>query len=89
MRDYTVGQQPCQNFKQRMDGNENAMWGNVHECYCGHSKGNGCTKTVSFCENCYKDHHEGGYENCVCGGKGFDMAPNEGAKAINKGESNG
>ncbi len=68
MSKYEVGQQPCKNFKQQMTGE----FGNVHECYCGHSIGNGCDKTVSFCENCNIDHHEGGYESCQCKGKGFE-----------------
>ncbi len=69
MTKYEVGQQPCKNFKQKMTGE----FGNVHECYCGHSIGNDCGKTVSFCENCNSDHHEGGYESCQCKGKGFEL----------------
>lgn len=66
---FTVGQQPCQNFTPR----EYGSWGGMltHECYCGHKKGLDCTKSVAMCSNCMKDHHEGGYESCVCGGKGF------------------
>ena len=58
--DYSVGRQPCQNLK-RAPGSIAAApeLANVHECY------KGCGKTVSFCENCCRDHHEGGYETCV------------------------
>ncbi len=77
---YEVGQQPCKNFKQKMTGE----FGNVHECYCGHSIGNGCDKTVSFCENCFTDHHEGGYETCSCGGAGFNKLPSLQAEAERK-----
>jgi hypothetical protein len=44
----------------------------VHECFCGYSAGKTCGKLVSFCLNCSSDHHEDGYENCQCGGKGFE-----------------
>ena len=61
--DFTKGEQPCKNF----DGYE-AEWGNIerHTCY-GFTvigKERECDKTVSFCKNCNKDHHEGGYETC-------------------------
>lgn len=58
--DYSVGRQPCQNLK-RAPGDIAAApeLANVHECY------KRCGKTVSFCENCNRDHHEGGYETCV------------------------
>lgn len=55
---FTVGKQPCQDFKPEQDGNGLATWDNRHECYCG------CGKTTSFCLTCYKDHHEDGYETC-------------------------
>ncbi|KKM04559.1 hypothetical protein LCGC14_1763000 [marine sediment metagenome] len=58
--DFKEGQQPCQDFKPQIEANEHAMWENRHECYK-------CSGTVSFCENCYWDHHEGGYEKCVIG----------------------
>jgi hypothetical protein len=52
---YKKGRQPCVNFSA---ANEDHRWaGNVHECY-------NCQSTVSFCENCCKDHHENGYEHC-------------------------
>ena len=55
---YTVGRQPCDNYKAQKDGNAYNIWDNVHECFIG----DGCT--VSFCENCYSDHHSNGYESC-------------------------
>lgn len=55
---YETGQQPCRNFKAHREGNGYAEWDNVHCCiYC---KDN----TVSWCENCHKDHHAGGYDTC-------------------------
>jgi hypothetical protein len=70
--DFKSGQQPCQNYSPKQDGNGYGTWNNVHECFCGHSKGKTCGKAVSQCENCNRDHHEDGYENCQCGGKGFE-----------------
>lgn len=70
MANYTIGQQPCNNYIPQMEANEYATWANVHDCYCGHSKGKRCEGTVSFCENCNSDHHSNGYESCQCGGKG-------------------
>lgn len=55
--DYTVGQQPCQDLKRQRDGNCHGEWANAHCCYK-------CDMTVSYCENCNRDHHEGGYECC-------------------------
>jgi len=72
MRDFKSGQQPCQNFRPQIECNGYAEWVNVHECFCGYKAGHPCKKTVSFCLNCCKDHHEDGYENCQCGGKGFE-----------------
>jgi len=54
---YEAGKQPCDGFKQQLDGNAYATWGNVHQCYR-------CGGLVSFCENCHRDHHQGGYETC-------------------------
>ena len=69
MRDFTIGQQPCQKFTSELD--EYGLV-SIHECWCGYSEGKFCLGTVSFCQNCCKDHHEDGYENCQCGGKGFE-----------------
>ena len=57
MSEYTVGKQPCENYKPHKD--EHGL-DNVHCCWF-------CTqedRTVSSCENCLTDHHEGGYETC-------------------------
>jgi len=56
--DFEIGRQPCGNFKPQLDSNGNAMWDNRHECYK-------CGGLVSFCLNCYKDHHAYGYETCT------------------------
>ena len=53
---YMTGRQPCEKFLPNDDLFEGS--GNVHECiYCE-------KLTVSFCNGCYKDHHENGYNNC-------------------------
>ena len=66
MTDYTKGEQPCKHYKPQMDGNEYAVWENAHECFGFRQSRDGaiCHSTVSFCENCRFDHHEGGYETC-------------------------
>ena len=59
MSRYAVGSQPCQNLKRQIEANAWGMWDNVHECiYCINGG------TVSWCENCRRDHHSGGYETC-------------------------
>lgn len=66
--DYEAGRQPCEKYTPEIDG---YGFPNVHECvFC--RGGNG---TVSFCENCNRDHHSDGYETCLrvglpvgCGG---------------------
>lgn len=58
MSEYETGQQPCSNFKAARDGNSYGEWDNVHSCIsCKNS-------TVSFCDNCHKDHHSEGYDKC-------------------------
>ena len=54
---FRDGKQPCNNFDPQIEVNEYAMWENQHQCYK-------CGGTVSFCLNCHKDHHDGGYETC-------------------------
>jgi hypothetical protein len=61
MNSYTVGEQPCQDFKPQQDGNMYATWDNVHECYRCKS----ATASVSFCLTCNRDHHSNGYETCA------------------------
>jgi hypothetical protein len=53
---FTQGRQPCQVFTPRQE-----WWGsNRHQCmYCRDDT------TVSYCENCNRDHHENGYETCA------------------------
>lgn len=55
---YTIGKQPCENFKAQIEGNAYAIWDNEHQCYK-------CGGIVSFCENCGYDHHANGYETCI------------------------
>lgn len=52
-----TGSQPCNKFKPHQEGNEFAVWDNLHECPR-------CGKTRSFCVNCNQDHHEGGWDDC-------------------------
>ena len=55
---FNKGKQPCDNFEPE----EESYYGiQTHECY------KGCKKlSVAFCKNCSRDHHEMGYDNCVC-----------------------
>ena len=57
---FTIGKQPCADFKAQRDGNEYGEWDNRHECFGS----KGCTKRVSFCVNCHTDHHEDGWAEC-------------------------
>jgi len=54
---FTKGEQPCQNFAPQ----QNQFGSNRHQCFCCQDN-----TTVSFCENCYYDHHENGIETCIC-----------------------
>jgi hypothetical protein len=63
MTDFTVGEQPCQDYKPGLGIHGFA---NVHECF-GPFDGRMprvCYGRVSNCENCHTDHHSGGYETC-------------------------
>jgi len=63
MNKFEVGKQPCDIYIGHMDGNGHASWINEHECvFCSKAGGDGL---VSFCENCHRDHHAGGYEKCL------------------------
>jgi hypothetical protein len=56
---FTIGQQPCNNFKGKVEHHAYGSWVNEHQCYrCRDDT------TVSWCENCNRDHHENGYETC-------------------------
>lgn len=61
-KDFKAGTQPCQQYTPQKD-----YYGfpNIHDCY-GPFDGRprGCTGKVSFCLNCYCDHHSGGKETC-------------------------
>lgn len=63
-KSFTVGKQPCQNFKAQRDDNGYGPWDNRHECFAPFNGNPLCSKLVSFCESCSSDHHEDGYENC-------------------------
>ena len=64
MSNFTIGRQPCYAFKRQHDD----MGGNEHSCMARseplYSAARYCTGTVSFCTNCNRDHHSGGYEEC-------------------------
>ncbi len=66
MSEFTIGNQPCLDYKPTRD-----IYGaNVHECFCPFIDGQPkCGKQVSFCENCHTDHHENGSETCLCAEK--------------------
>ena len=57
---YTVGQQPCDSF-QRADADIAALGpGNGRDCHqCPI-----CEGRRAWCNNCYADHHEHGWESC-------------------------
>jgi len=59
---YAIGRQPCQ--KLHREGEGSYFGANVHECYGFGSPTHECFGTVSFCLNCHRDHHSGGYETC-------------------------
>lgn len=63
MSDFREGRQPCDNYDPELEGEG---WANVHECFCKDAKGEYCSGSVSWCINCSKDHHKGGYETCTC-----------------------
>lgn len=58
MHRYTVGIQPCQHIKR----GEGCMPGvsNVHQCPK-------CEGNRTWCDACYSDHHDGGWETCKPG----------------------
>lgn len=55
MSDYTIGQQPCQNL-QRAGGSAPGVL-NEHQRPR-------CEGVRTWCENCCRDHHAGGWETC-------------------------
>ena len=64
---YIVGRQPCTEFEAQREGNGFAEWDNVHECFgpfCDSERPR-CGGTVSFCTNCYSDHHSDGWDACL------------------------
>ncbi len=66
MNDYTTGKQPCDAFLASKESNAHGTWENEHECYAPFIPGSDiCGAPVSWCENCHKDHHSGGYDTCT------------------------
>ena len=73
IRPYTIGRQPCADFKPEIDDYlrlRAGFLGNVHSC-AGPFDARGhdprfpdCEASVSHCDNCHADHHEGGFECC-------------------------
>lgn len=47
--------QPCENFTDPTDSRPEY---NYHECFR-------CGGIVQWCQNCHKDHHQGGYQTCI------------------------
>lgn len=76
---FSIGEQPCDNFKGAQDGNAHGIWENRHQCMTCE------VGTVSFCENCSSDHHIDGWDSCSKGikdscefiGKATDTDPYE------------
>lgn len=60
---YTIGKQPCQSLL-RGDADIAALGEgnrcNVHQCPV-------CEGNRTWCETCYTDHHDGGWETCKPG----------------------
>lgn len=61
---FELGWQPCTDFTPRT-----GYYGhNEHECFAFGPREKDpaaeCGGTVSFCENCHRDHHAFGYERC-------------------------
>jgi hypothetical protein len=52
---YTIGKQPCQALK-RGEGSFPGV-SNVHQCPI-------CLGNRTWCETCYSDHHDNGWETC-------------------------
>ena len=67
MSEFAVGRQPCKDFKPVDDLVTGG--GNVHCCAWPFKGKDWCYEThgglVSFCANCNRDHHSGGYETCA------------------------
>lgn len=65
---YTIGVQPCQQIKR----GESCMPGvqNVHQCPK-------CEGHRTWCDNCYADHHDGGWQTCKPGAYKEDDTENE------------
>jgi hypothetical protein len=66
MNQFSIGEQPCKEYKGQIECNGYAEWTNEHACFGfrQHKDGAPCNSTVSFCENCYYDHHANGYDTC-------------------------
>jgi hypothetical protein len=70
---YRIGRQPCADFKPEIDDYlrlRAGFLGNIHSC-AGPFDAHGhdprfpdCQASVSHCDNCHYDHHEGGFERC-------------------------
>ena len=64
--DFVSGAQPCAAFSPQQTG----FGANRHECFGPYEGARGsaglrtCHALVSFCENCTRDHHEGGWDHC-------------------------
>lgn len=65
---YSLGRQPCADFKAMPSDNPYGEWINDHECFGPYDQGDfalaGCEGRISFCTNCGADHHSNGFETC-------------------------
>jgi hypothetical protein len=61
MSAFTVGEQPCQNLlRGDSDALEPGNRMNAHQCPK-------CEGVRVWCDNCNRDHHQGGWETCKPG----------------------
>ena len=60
MSRFEDGDQPCNDYTPQSGSMPGVA--NRHSCYGGGA--GACAFSVSFCEKCAKDHHEGGWDNC-------------------------
>ena len=60
---FNEGKQPCKSFTPQEEGHFGGA--QIHTCYgfSVHDKRT-CYSAVSFCKNCFTDHHMDGYETC-------------------------
>lgn len=65
---FEIGYQPCHDFKAD-DFAEN--WNEYFGWYSRHNDPR-CRESLSFCVNCARDHHAGGWDSCGAPKSGTD-----------------